>query len=388
MYNSFSTIQATCTTGNCTFNDFRTAGMCSQCVDITNKLNRTCPHPFSEENGCSGSCYWETPSGLNLTLPTDGKAMSTGPSSSDYDPQFPISTEIMWFRNIETVSGSNCSDVLNELELAAVNCSLWPCVRTYSANVTGGKTKEELRSTIPMNQSDFTCTAVPMPCLINGTYYDYSSLASLNSTSTMQTSGVDEQTGKTVNLTIPDECFFAMSSPLGLQEYLPGFLAGYVDDAPEDDYADPAWMGQLYDGGNATLSSINSTWTALADSMTVRMRQSPDGLNLTAVGGQAWHTDTCISVQWPWFAFPAALLALTIGFLVATIGQSLNDSSIQIWKSSPLALLFHGLDHHVREKVQSENQIEEMERTARGVFVKLGHEANTLRFIEAFQKHD
>lgn len=117
--------------------------------------------------------------------------------------------------------------------------------------------------------------------------------------------------------------------------------------------------------------------------MTVRIRQSPDAFDLPAISGNAWRNETCIGVRWPWLAYPVALLNLTISFLLATIVQSEAYSRKQIWKSSPLALLFHGLDNELREKFEHVDRTEEMARTAKELVVKLGREEGELRFVEA-----
>lgn len=108
------------------------------------------------------------------------------------------------------------------------------------------------------------------------------------------------------------------------------------------------------------------------------------GFSLPPVKGDAWHTETCSSVQWPWLAYPAALLVLTFVFLLATIVQSACYSRKRIWKSSPLALLFHGLDTDMREKFRFVDRTEEMEQTAKGLPVRLSHEEGELRFVEPF----
>jgi hypothetical protein len=221
-----------------------------------------------------------------------------------------------------------------------------------------------------------------MPCLINGTYYDASSFTTKNSTNSIAVSGLlkNNQTAY-----LPKECYFSIDNPTGLVQYLPDFLTGYAMDAPMTNFADPAWVGQLYVGGNATLATVNATWAAIGDSMTVRIRQSSDGGNLPPVIGDAWRSDTCMAVRWPWLAYPAALLALTVVFLLATIVQSASYSRNWVWKSSPLALLFHGLDTDLREKFRLVASTEAMEQTAKGLSVKLEHEKGELRFFEAFR---
>ena len=385
-FDSFSPIQATCTTGNCTFGDFRTAAMCSSCEDISSTINITCPKSV-EQYGCAGECIWQLYSGLNLTLPTNGKAMEVGTNLTADDQPFLVTTSMMWFEHLDQTASLNCSALFPKLQVKAASCSLYPCVRTFDTTVSGGKTVETLLSTSPMSPNGTypgsPWLAVPMPCLINGTYYDSASFTKQNATNTINATVTDEN-NKNVTLWVPRECVFTYLEPLGLQQYLPEFLAGHVEDAIEDDFSDSAWLGQLYHGGNVTISDANTTWATIADSMTVHMRQSADGFNLQPLNGEAQHTETCISVQWPWLAFPASLLVLSVVFLIATVLQSIKYSRKQMWKSSPLALLFHGLNHDLRDRAHLGNTDEEMKRAAQGLLVKLSDEEKSSRFVEAF----
>jgi hypothetical protein len=222
--------------------------------------------------------------------------------------------------------------------------------------------------------------ASPMPCLINGTSYPASSFTDRNSTDSIPTLGLLEN-NQTAYL--PKECSFSYSTPLGITQYLPSFLAGFVIDTPETEFADPAWMGQLFHAGNATLATVNATWAALAEAMTVRIRQAPDGNDLGSVSGSAWHTETCISVQWPWLAFPAVLLLLSLVFLLMTIAQGVGRSSDMIWKASPLALLFHGLDGGLSQRLQLVDHTAEMEQAAKDLTVRMGYDEGGAIFTQA-----
>jgi len=59
-----------------------------------------------------------------------------------------------------------------------------------------------------------------------------------------------------------------------------------------------------------------------------------------AVLGTVWVQEQFVSVRWVWLAMPLALILFVTIFLVATIVKT-SRSRIGVWKSSPLALLFH-----------------------------------------------
>lgn len=351
--------------------------MCNDCRDISDRVNKT-------QNVSAGGTIWQLPSGVNLTSPTDGVVMRTGSTSSSlmgddtiyYDNAFPSKTDILTFKG--------------EMDVVAFECSLYPCVHTYNSTVRDTRTTEQLLSAFAMkpaiglgpfagsSNDPYFYSALPMPCLINGSYYDASSFTRPNLTNSIAVPGLlpHNKTGY-----VPPDCYFTFESP-GLMQNLPGYLNGYVMEAPEVDDAEPGWLRQLFSVDNVTVVSVNQSWTNIANSMTVRVRQSPDGMNLSSTSGDAWHMETCISIRWPWLAYSAALLALAMVFLLATIAQSMHHSRKHLWKSSILAALFHGLDTDLREKFRHVDKSEEMERTAKRLVVRLGREEEESRLIE------
>jgi hypothetical protein len=64
---------------------------------------------------------------------------------------------------------------------------------------------------------------------------------------------------------------------------------------------------------------------------------APDQAVLVTV----WVQEQFVSVRWAWLAMPLSLILFVTMFLVATIVKT-SRSRIGVWKSSPLALLFHG----------------------------------------------
>lgn len=76
-----------------------------------------------------------------------------------------------------------------------------------------------------------------------------------------------------------------------------------------------------------------------------------------------------------WLSFPAALIVLAIILLLATIVKSTTQQRSQqqqIWKSSLLALMFHGLDQEVRARYPLVDDEVEMQKAAKGLVVKIG----------------
>lgn len=54
-----------------------------------------------------------------------------------------------------------------------------------------------------------------------------------------------------------------------------------------------------------------------------------------------YKTETYVKVRWEWFSYPATLVILSLLYLLGTIIET-TYRDVSIWKSSNLAMLFHG----------------------------------------------
>jgi hypothetical protein len=62
-----------------------------------------------------------------------------------------------------------------------------------------------------------------------------------------------------------------------------------------------------------------------------------------SVYGTVFQGETYVSVNWIWILLPTALVLLSVCFLLLTILAN-RLQRLHLWKSSILAVLFHGLD--------------------------------------------
>ena len=104
----------------------------------------------------------------------------------------------------------------------------------------------------------------------------------------------------------------------------------------------------------------------VASSMTNSIRTGP---NRTDVYGTVEVSEQHIMVRWPWMILPAVLVLLSVIFLVVTMVLSTQRSPG--WKSSALPSFYHGLNAwELSEHYQGD--IEEMQRSAKGIYARLG----------------
>jgi hypothetical protein len=84
-------------------------------------------------------------------------------------------------------------------------------------------------------------------------------------------------------------------------------------------------------------------------------------------------TEIYVSVRWLWLVFPSALVALGVVFLGLTMLTN-RRRGLRLWKSSILAILFHGLEGFIGEDEDEDDRFataSRMDRAARGMEVSL-----------------
>lgn len=79
--------------------------------------------------------------------------------------------------------------------------------------------------------------------------------------------------------------------------------------------------------------------------MTNAMRASGGSV---PVLGTAYEMSTYVHIQWGWITLPAIVVLMTGTFLAAAMFKS-RSTKTKLWKSSALAMLFHGLDGDSRK---------------------------------------
>jgi hypothetical protein len=117
------------------------------------------------------------------------------------------------------------------------------------------------------------------------------------------------------------------------------------------------------------------TFANISDSLTQHVRQNGMQDFSSPAYGLVLHEQTCIRVRWAWLAYPTALVALTLIFLVAMITETRKgEMKSHDWKSEPLALVFHRLDDGVITSTEAGQLVKrrDMQDTAERNLVKLG----------------
>jgi hypothetical protein len=261
---------------------------------------------------------------------------------------------------------------------------LYPCVRAYTGEVKGGNFTETLVSTYPMylaNPSfivdDTDCRyALRLGCVTD------------NGKNILKSQGysiTDDQdwlqyncSGRVQNAnTIPDRCIYEFSFEpanalaLSFQEQ---FFNGTLETTAVgsvDQLVGSVQLQVLFNSGDNTLDSINNTMSRVADFLTTYVRENGDESNSASAPGTVFQNETFIRVRWAWFTLPAALSLFTLIFFMYTLVEIARHERHTNWKSSPLALLFHGLDAETQERYSRIDDLDEMDEMAKEVNVQL-----------------
>lgn len=158
----------------------------------------------------------------------------------------------------------------------------------------------------------------------------------------------------------------------------------------------PMWLRRMFASASGNMSTVETVVRGLANAMTAAIRNKPYGENdrratvpnlqpgLNRSRGTISSMQTCVYVHWGWIAYPIALLGLqwifSILLLIRRSSSTFEGERERLaWKSSPLALLFHGLDDKLRMKHSRINTLKKMKGVAEDVNVYLAPFDDTKR---------
>ena len=233
-------------------------------------------------------------------------------------------------------------------DISATECALSFCVQTFEITVSNGISHskpvsswwpdEEASVTISKHIDDITLE--PPQSVVNepggrAFMVEYVQADSLQAFLNSDQSGVEYPGNSLFNGSITD--------------FVVGRIAG--TDALLAIYSSP---------------DISTLFSNIATAMTNVLRTYGNGTGDDTVLGIAYSMEAFIHVRWQWMAVPAALSLTSFIFLITTIVVS-HHNHIPVWKSSSLALLFHGL----KEQLEPLDGIREMESIAKETKVAL-----------------
>ena len=426
-------ISFACPTGNCTFGLYHTMAYCSKCTDLSSSLSTSWDVIGTiNETTQSGSSSYNTSVPVNrfmTSLPDGFSAFEEQEISGllEYlkfnasEPhEYAVEMIAANLTDPYKLSGNNCTTAAENatwscIGSGAASCSLYPCIRSYTATVNESKLQETLISTsaeFAWDGSKMSSNSVNVACLTPETRQNLISIG-YNITGTTEwigyygpgilgnTTAEDPASNASVpNITVPAECQYLIYTPtqMSLGLFMASFFNGTVTAQPGG-YVyvtnGPVQLNRFFNVARMSFDSVSAIFSNISDSMTAYIRQSDNTAGKTGIGvlddglavpapGNVFQTETCISVRWGYITFPIALVLLTTIFFIAVILETSHHYEAHAWKSSALALLFHGLDPETRDPHGGEMaSVKEMETAAKGMRVRLRRGGRGWVFVDA-----
>lgn len=350
-------VNPVCPSGNCTWPSFESVGWCSQCEDVTGSAVLVgcdnAPINTTDDTTQHASCNITLPLGKPGVLP-----MTVNPKV--YGTESHIPGHIIWTVNDRVsrdrpsyVGLENPYYVVAHAELAltedimrgtslgpkplrilgvkkATQCALTPCSRTYNVSVFNGATRVHTSAPnfgeVFFQPPEYDCWKKDKGTPVNMTHPRY---------------------GEYADTAAMASCEFGILRYYGFPKQLSG-LAYYSLDYY---YAYHTYSTNENGDPQANTDNVQQVISTGLDQVTNKVASSLTKLTLersnTTVTGTISNTRTFVAVKWQWITLPAAVVLLSIVFLITTILVGSCQKRLALWKSSVLPLLYHGLDKKV-----------------------------------------
>lgn len=347
-----SQMKFSCPSGNCTWPELTTLGVCSQCFNVTDSLKKNCGTTDIEyvpPNGDGNSNSTASVPYCNYTLPNG--LQLRGISN---DMGIAIQNSGNWNNSIHFSDSNNTIGVLSSIKSTwtslpsqwdylnsgmifatapdtwrATECGLSYCVQKYSTSVERGSLTEKL---VDIYTDSFLDPERPTAIVFHPTS-SWTNTSEKGSSNTYVAGAID-----------------------GFREFFNKEFTGqqnkteYSITSSDSDFAIISTDMEL---GNFT-----DLFSSIAKSMTDNMRSSPyaeiyaeEGMTWSATG-VSFQDRPHVQVRWAWIAFPSTLLGLALILLLGTIVTSARERTL-LWKGNSLAAFAHPLAGDVRDKISS-----------------------------------
>ena len=356
-------ISPSCPTGNCTWAPVSSLALCSTCESLAPSAALSCKLTYS--GGAYGNgeselkCNYKFSRLLNNFTAygaiVDGGftggtiiQVSALQTISTRDPFQSSGFAFAGRKNPRSGFARVVLDHTLELKPTSIDvCAIYPCIKTYNISVASGTSyRQELDAWAP--DEDWTGAAYSLEDQILSPPRDR----------------VSESTHDT---TFKIDALTANGVLLLLQTAFDG--SAYVDAGSS--------VFSNYTSDITQAMHLTSTLTQLVDNMTTSISNHMRTTSSDTAVGKVWAMETFVRVRWWWFALPVALGPASCIFLFTAICASWKGE-VDIWKSSGLATMFHGLLDDTVQAGKLDHQSGMMD-VAKGLHVRLQPAADGVR---------
>ncbi|KAI8627981.1 hypothetical protein F5Y19DRAFT_439134 [Xylariaceae sp. FL1651] len=351
-----------CQTGNCTWNSFETLSVCYECVDLTPFIEQYCAPDADQSN-----CGWQVRQGAKLNSSMEVFSMTSHIPTAHGD--MPHSTIMkLIFMGTEAYNGT-----AGETKPWARQCTLSACLKTLESSVLNGVLDEKVAGSFVNNTvvdisnansgQDYNVYVMGS----NGSVYILSIDAMLSMRgwfSSLFATGSAIRNAADFNRTITDNTV-AVNLTVGISSGETFFDSDIVT----------AFYWNYYEYANG----LDMLMSDMATSMTVAFRSFSGAV---PVSGYSISVESYVHVRWGFAVLPGVVVASTALFLAAAIYRT-KRTHTKLWKSSALAMLFHGLDDNIREQFGRGGSLNDKKRQAKNVKVQLDESGDSGSLLRA-----
>lgn len=377
LYNPNNAVNPSCPSTNCTWAPFETLGVCATCENVA--VEENCHWNDTDIKRCQYSSA-HTPTLEGMCGPyAGGYQLTLWQSKADEMSKMPgiVNVTAVYFPwPASMLGGDECGPDLR-FPAVVTQCKLKWCIKTISSEMKNAVLTETVVSS--------TNLVLPKHCGLGGGTQPEQFAISNNITWAMVYEALKHRND------IPDDLcsknwlyndkdllhfdtpafWISVQDHANIQNLLSGIFKQHIDTVGGRPLAE-----MIYSVNDRNLTK---DFMGIADSMTDRIRMGP---NTTAFNGTVWSTDTYIKVNWLWLIYPLTLVLAGLLFLGSTVLFSTRNEGLA-WKSSTLAMLFHGL---VMYDGPAPFRTSEMKVTSREVWAKLDMDGQgDLKLIEGLE---
>jgi len=426
MFAPGQTIAFNCRTGNCTFPEqYRTLAYCSKCEDISEQLtmlNTTLgafasPDAPDYDTLLNESAYVNSlPSGLSmisspaLGLNCTAMGVNTETISTDKIEFILGRTPDNWFQKVYLDDwNATCAEEGQESwrcrGYGAASCTLYPCIKTFTAAVDAGHLEETLVDSAPgeWGASEYAeiygKATIDVECLSEQDRLDLEA-ANYHIPLAQKWMGFNISWAfweDRKNTTLPQSmasrgCVYVYDDvgDTSLRNYYAELFQGYLW-AHVGAESDPWMMNgplaqqQIFNWGNdLSFQRVTDTFTNISIAMTNHLRQSGNANMSEPAVGEVLRAQTCLQVRWPWLSFLAALAVISWSFFAGTLLLQFRNQKIPAWKSSLFPVMAAGSTVNLYSNATEEHiaSVDEMKCKARTVRSQLKERDGILTMVE------
>jgi hypothetical protein len=332
-----------CFTGNCQWPTIPSLAVCSECVDLTGKL---------ESAGNGPNKKWTLPNGVESLNYTYMNLVPQWYGSSNH-----YNDSVIPYLSISDMV-TTPSPRLSLQHPTALECALWPCIQALNFTTTQGIQTQSIQQTYSTYIDNF------LPPAMNNTQQHVENRAETipqPQNHILAPTPIGFNTLSNASYSISDASVQAIITLLN---------ATFSGNPYDDSYAEGI---QSLVPTNGQFDAVSNLMSNLALSMTNHIRLNPalTNENGTAINpwheaeyvGQAWTTQGYFHVRWLWLILPIVVVVTSTAFLFSAALQNWV-CGVAIWKGSLLPILFFPMEEGIRGRVSLNSTTREMQDIA------------------------